>query len=160
MGKLEELEARLAALEDVDAIKRLKYVYWRCLDTRRWDELATCFTADATVEYGAGEYRFQGPEAIIGFLRRALGESGHIGIHHGHQPEIDLTGPATARGTWALDNYFFNVGQNRCVRIGAFYHDRYEKRDGAWRIAHTGYTYVFHEEWKRDDLPSLRQLVP
>ncbi len=161
MGKLEDLEARVAVLEEIEAIKRLKYVYWRCLDTKRWDELATCFAADATVEYGGGQYNFQGVGAIIDFLRKALGgESGHIGVHHGHQPEIVLTGPATADGTWALYNYFFNAAQNRCVRICAFYHDRYVKTDGRWRIAHTGYTTIFHEEWKRDDLPSLRQLVP
>lgn len=161
MATLEQLEARLVALEEVEAIKRLKYVYWRCLDTKRWDDLAACFTADATVEYGNGEYKFQGVDAIIGFLRRSLGrESGHIGVHHGHQPEIVLTGAAEAHGTWALYNYFYNVAQNRCVRICAFYEDRYAKRDGGWRIAHTGYTTIFHEEWKRDDLPSLRQLVP
>ena len=160
MGKIEELEARLAALEDVEAIKRVKYAYWRCLDTRRWDELAGCFTADATVEYGGGQYRFRGVEEIIGFLRRSLGESGHVGCHHGHQPEITLEDAATARGTWALDNYMFNVAQNRCVRIAAFYHDRYLKQDGAWRIAHTGYTTIFHEEWQRADTPSLRLLVP
>jgi hypothetical protein len=28
------------------------------------------------------------------------------------------------------------------------------------KIAHTGYTYVFHEEWSRDDTPSLRLLAP
>jgi hypothetical protein len=160
MGKLEELEARLAALEDVEAIKRVKYAYWRCLDTRSWEELAACFTPDATVEYGGGQYRFQGVAAIIGFLETALGKSGHVGCHHGHQPEIALLGPTTARGTWALDNYMFNVGQNRCVRIAAFYHDRYAKLGGAWKIAHTGYTYVFHEEWERSDTPSLRLLVP
>jgi hypothetical protein len=160
MATLAELEARVVALEEVEAIKRLKYAYWRCLDTKRWDDLAACFAPDATVEYGNGEYKFQGVDAIIGFLSRALGkESGHIGVHHGHQPEITLDGPAAASGTWALYNYFFNAAQNRCVRICAFYHDRYAKRDGVWRIAHTGYTTIFHEEWKRDDLPSLRQVV-
>lgn len=161
MATLAELEARLTALEEVEAIKRLKYVYWRSLDTKRWDDLATCFTPDATVEYGNGQYKFQGVEPIIGFLRKSLGkESGHIGVHHGHQPEIDLVGPTEARGTWALYNYFFNAAQNRCVRICAFYHDRYAKTDGRWRIAHTGYTTIFHEEWNRDDTPSLRQLIP
>lgn len=161
MGKLEELEARIATLEEIEAIKRLKYAYWRCLDMKRWEELATCFAPDASVEYGGGQYTFQGVEPIIDFLRRALGtEAGHIGVHHGHQPEIELTGATAANGTWALYNYFFNAGQNRCVRICAFYHDRYVKLGGAWKIAYTGYTTIFHEEWKRDDLPSLKQLVP
>src|SRR5437867_6615273 len=105
MATLEELEARLVALEDVDAIKRLKYVYWRCLDTKSWEELGTCFAPDATVEYGGGRYRFRGVQEILDFLRGALGgERGHLGFHHGHQPEITLTSPATASGIWALHN--------------------------------------------------------
>ena len=29
---------------------------------------------------------------------------------------------------------------------------------GAWKFQHIGYTALFHEEWKRDDIPSLRLL--
>jgi hypothetical protein len=160
MADPRELEARLAALEDIEAIKRLKYRYWRCLDLKLFDELGECFTDDATVNYSGGQYRFTGRAAIMEFLRGALGpESGSIGFHHGHQPEIDLTGPTTARGTWALHNYFFNERQNRCVRIAAFYDDEYAKTAGAWRIQHTGYRLVFHEEWRRDEPGSVRRLA-
>jgi hypothetical protein len=161
MDTLAALTARVAALEDMEAIKRLKYAYWRCLDTKSWDELAGCFTTDATVDYGSGQYCFRGVDAIIGFLRNALGgETGHRGLHHGHHPEITLTGPTTAEGTWALYNYFFNTGQDRCARIGAFYHDRYQKLADGWKIAHTGYSTAFHEEWRRSDTPSLHLVAP
>jgi hypothetical protein len=161
MANPTDLEARIRALEDLEAIKRLKYRYWRCLDLKRWDELAGCFTDDATVDYGGGTYRFQGVDAIMRFLRESLGaHTGALGSHHGHHPEIELTGETTARGTWALDNYLFNAAQKRSVRIAAFYHDEYVKLGGTWRIQHTGYTYVFHEEWSRDDTPSLRLLAP
>ena len=161
MGKCEELEARLQALEDVEAIKRLKYRYWRCLDQKRWDELAGCFVEDATVSYGGGRYRFTGRAAIIGFLRQVLGvETGTVGIHHGHHPLIELSGATTARGSWALHNYLLNVEQKRGVREGAFYDDEYVKVGGEWKLRHTGYTYVFHEEWSREDTPSIRVTVP
>ncbi len=161
MTERRDLEARIRALEDIEAIKRLKYRYWRCLDLKRWDELAGCFTEDATVEYSEGKYRFRGVQAIMNFLTTSLGrQSGSITVHHGHQPEIDLRGEAEAHGTWALDNYLFNPEQKRNVRIGAYYHDEYVKADGAWKIKHTGYTYVFHEEWSRDDTPSLRLVAP
>ena len=156
-----DLAARIGRLEDVEAIKRLKYRYWRCLDLKLWDELGGCFTDDATADYGEGRYHFAGAEAILRFLREALGrESGSMTIHHGHHPEIELTSETTARGTWALYNYLFNVAQKRSVRIGAYYDDRYVKLAGAWKIAHTGYTYVFREEWSREDTPSLRLLAP
>src|SRR5881296_2923213 len=134
MGNLADVERRLRALEDIEAIKRLKHRYWRCLDLKLWDEMAGCFTDDATVDYGGGAYRFQGVEAIMRFLRESLGEhTGALGSHHGHHPEIELTGETTARGMWALDNYLFNVRQNRGVRIAAFYHDEYVKLGPTWR---------------------------
>ncbi len=161
MADATDLEHRIRALEDIEAIRQLKYRYWRCLDLKLWDEMAGCFTPDATVDYGGGTYRFTGVAAILGFLRESLGrETGALGYHHGHHPEIELTGDTTARGVWALDNYLFNAGRKRGVRIAAYYRDEYLKTGGAWRIRHTGYTYVFHEEWSRDDTPSLRLLAP
>jgi bile-acid 7alpha-dehydratase len=154
---MSNLEARIQALEDIEALKRLKYRYWRCLDLKLWDELATCFAPDARVSYGEGQYSFQGVDAILGFLREALGpERGSVTLHHGHHPEITLTSATTARATWALDNYMFNLKQDRGVRIGAYYHDDCVKLAGEWKFASIGYTYIFHEEWKRSDLPSLR----
>lgn len=161
MAELTDLAERIQVLEDIEAIKRLKHRYWRCLDFKRWDELAECFAQDATVDYGDSRYCFQGVEAIMRFLTVALGrESGMVGVHHGHHPEIDRTSATTARGSWALYNYLFNATTKRGVRIGAFYHDEYVKVDGAWKIKHTGYTYVFREEWNRNDTPSLHLVVP
>ena len=155
------LAARIQALEDLEAIKRLKHRYWRCLDQKRWDELATCFAADATVDYGSGRYRFQGVDAIMQFLRTSLGEeSGTFGIHHGGHPEIELLSPTAARGSWVLWNFLFNAGQKRNIRIGAYYADEYVKVGAEWKIRHTGYTALFHEEWSREDTPSVRVLVP
>ena len=159
MSDLAELERRLGALEDIEAIKQLKYRYWRHLDLKQWDELARCFAADATVCYSSGKYEFTGVAAIMQFLSQSLGhERGSVTIHHGHHPEIELLSAASARGTWALYNYMFNLKQNRGIRIGAYYDDRYVKLDGDWKFEHIGYRYIFHEEWKRDDIPSLHLL--
>jgi hypothetical protein len=156
-----DLERRIQALEDVEAIKRLKYRYWRHLDLKQWDELADCFAADATVSYGDGRYRFAGVDAIMRFLRESLArETGSVTIHHGHHPEIELTGETRARGRWALYNYLSNDGKRRGVRIGAFYDDEYVKIGGEWKLQSVGYTTVFHEEWNYDDLPSRRVLKP
>jgi len=160
MAQGDTLEARIQALEDLEAIKQLKHAYFRCLDMRLWDELRGYFTPDATVDYG-GQYRFEGADTILRFLSESLGEkSGSHGIHMGGHPVIRLTGPTTARGTWVLWNFLFNPGQQRNVRIGAYYDDQYVKVDGAWKIKHTGYTYLFREEWSRADTPSLRLLAP
>ncbi|MND04865.1 hypothetical protein D3C83_253340 [compost metagenome] len=49
----------------------------------------------------------------------------------------------------------FNVRENRGIRIGAYYEDRYVKAGGAWRFEHIGYRSLFHEEWQRDELSTL-----
>ena len=157
MTDVTDLDGRLRRLEDLEAIKQLKYRYWRHLDLKQWDELARCFIPEATVCYSSGKYEFAGVDDIMRFLSQSLGhERGSVTIHHGHHPEIELLGDDTARGTWALYNYMFNVRENRGIRIGAYYDDEYVKRAGAWRFRHIGYRYLFHEEWKRDDIPSLR----
>ncbi len=159
MTDLADLDGRLARLEDIEAIKQLKYRYWRHLDLKQWDDLAQCFAADATVCYSSGKYEFAGVGAIMGFLSESLGTArGSVTIHQGHHPEIDLLGATTARGTWALYNYMFNIKENRGIRIGAYYEDDYVKLQGAWKFQHIGYRYIFHEEWKRDDIPSLHLL--
>ncbi|MGH7860320.1 MAG: nuclear transport factor 2 family protein [Candidatus Binatia bacterium] len=160
MANLSELERRIRVIENVEAIKRLKYRYFRHLDRKEWDDLAACFAPQATVAYGSGRYRFEGREATLGFLREALGEEkGSVTAHHGHHPEIELTGEDTARGTWALYNYMFNERERRGIRIAAYYDDEYVRIEGRWMIGHTGYTEIFHEEWSRDDVPSLRLLA-
>jgi hypothetical protein len=159
MPDLTDLDRRLKRLEDIEAIKQLKYRYWRHLDLKEWDELARTFAPDATVCYSSGKYEFRGVDVIMKFLSDSLGEArGSVTIHQGHHPEIELLGDDTARGTWALYNYMFNIKENRGIRIGAYYEDEYVKLGGAWKFKHIGYRTLFHEEWKRDDIASLRLL--
>ena len=149
------LEGRMKHLEDMEAIKRLKYRYLRCLDRKLWDELAGCFTEDATTSYSGGKYSFQGREAIVRFLRESLGPA-MLSMHHGHHPEIEITGDSTARGIWALEDYLIMTQSNTGLRGAAFYKDEYVKVDGEWKIKSTGYDRIFQERWDRRETPSLK----
>ena len=155
-----QLETRLQRLEDIEEIKQLKHRYLRCLDTKQWDGLAETLCEDATTSYADGEYSFEGREKIVGFLKATplADKDGLIGVHHCQQPEIELTGPASARGTWALYNYLLHKKEGMGLRLCAFYHDEYEKVEGQWKIKSTGYERVFEETWKRSDIPSLTLL--
>ena len=77
-------------------------------------------------------------------------------IHRGHHPEIDLTGETSARGTWALQDVVIETRFEITIRGAAFYEDEYVKRDGAWRILHTGYKRTYEEIESRKDSPSLK----
>ena len=61
------------SLQEIEAIKRLKYKYMRCIDRKEWDELEECFTDDATAAYSGGKYSYTGRDAILKFLSEAMG---------------------------------------------------------------------------------------
>lgn len=134
-----------AELAETEAIKRLKYRYVRCLDQKLWDDIEGCFTDDATASYGGGAYVFEGRRAIVDFLREAMGSEGFLSSHRVHHPEIDLTSPTTATGTWALDDVVVHRDFGVTIRGAAFYSDRYVKVGGEWRLEHTGYRRTFEE---------------
>jgi len=135
----------LTALVEVEAIKRLKYRYIRCLDQKLWDELETCFVPDATASYGGGAWSYEGRDDIVEFIRGSMGSHQFLSSHRVGQPEIELTGPDTAWGTWALDDLVVHLEFGVDIRGAAFYEDTYVKVDGEWRIQSTGYKRTFEE---------------
>ena len=118
-------------LVEFEQIKRLKYAYARCLDLKLWDEIAGLFTADAVAAYSGGGYTFEGRDAIVDFLQRSMGAETFHSSHKMHHPEIELTGPDTATGVWALDDTVIDTQWNITIRGASFYTDEYVKRDGA-----------------------------
>jgi bile-acid 7alpha-dehydratase len=142
-------------LQELEAIKRLKYRYLRCLDQKRWPELATCFTPDAKSSYGDGKYSFDGRDAIMRFLETAMPRT-MLTSHRVHQPEIELTSTTTATGVWALDDVVIETKGGFTIRGAGFYRDEYVKVGGEWKIRATGYQRVFEEMQSRTESPSLR----
>jgi SnoaL-like protein len=149
----------LAVLED---IRQLKYRYLRCVDQKRWDEMADVFTADATVDYGTRAYgkplKLAGRDEIMAFFRTALGPE-IITVHAAGQPEITVDGDQ-ASGTWRFEDTVIATEHRVVIAGAAYYEDRYERgADGAWRIAHTGYVRTYEAMLSLDDLPSFKFLA-
>jgi len=141
---------------ELEAIKRLKYKYLRCLDQKRWSELAECFTEDATSAYSGGKYSFEGRDAILEFLEKSMGADSFLSSHTVHHPEIEFTSDTTASGVWALRDVVIETNANIEIRGAAFYEDEYVKQDGEWKIRSTGYERTFEEILPRSDLPNLK----
>lgn len=146
----------LVALEE---IRRLKYRYLRCVDLKRWDELAETLTADATTDYGTLVYgeplTLSGRDEIVGFMQDKLGPE-IITVHFASQPEIEVDGD-TATGTWCFEDTVIVTEHRLVIRGAAFYEDRYLRgADGGWRIRHTGYVRTYEAMLSMDDLPSFR----
>jgi hypothetical protein len=143
-------------LLEIEAIKRLKYKYMRCLDQKRWTEMAECFTDDATTAYGDGKYAFSGREAILRFLVDAMGHPSFLSSHRVHHPEIVLTSATTAHGTWALEDFVLDPERKLIIQGAAFYADEYVKVGGQWHIRSTGYTRTFEFVESLNERPGLR----
>ncbi len=127
----DEPAAALQRLLDVDAIQQLKARYFRCMDTKDWDGFAAVFTADAVMD--ADGYVGEGREAIVAFLRRILDRV--VTTHHGHMPEITITGPNTATGIWAMFDYLTFPGEPPTGFRGyGHYHEEYVRERDGWRI--------------------------
>lgn len=140
----------------IHAICRLKHRYLRCLDQKGWDELATCFTDDATAVYGGGAVQLEGKAVILEFLTSSMGSTGMLTSHRGSQPEIDLLGPDEATGIWALEDVVIHQDFGVTIHGASFYEDRYVRVDGTWFIEATGYKRTYEELWPRASVAGLK----
>jgi hypothetical protein len=145
MNNSSNVEARLQRLEDIEAIKKLKAKYWRCMDKKLWDEMEEVYTEDA--KQVAGDWQVQGRKAIVQAIQEALTEPSGVAstAHGGHSPEIEITSETSAKGTWALQDYLAWKSGTKMLGFG-HYEDEYIKEQGGWKIKNTKITRLF-EEW-------------
>ncbi|MGH9092945.1 MAG: nuclear transport factor 2 family protein [Acidimicrobiales bacterium] len=140
-------------LEAIEAVKQVKYAYFRLLDLKRFDELGELLTPGCTAAYEDGRRSLDGREAIVAFLTEALGDPAIVSEHHGHHPEIEIReGGATATGVWYLQDRVVIPAADLEIGGTAFYRDEYEVSGGRWLIAHTGYERVFEEHRVRSTM--------
>lgn len=143
-------------LLDIEEIKRLKARYFRTLDRKDWDGFAGVFAEDAVMEVPEAAVVERGRDAIVAAVSAAL--SGTRTVHHGHMPEIEITGPDTARGTWAMADYVEWPGPEGGGRVGlqgyGHYEEEYVREDG-WRIHR-----LLLSRLRVDPLPPLDEGAP
>jgi uncharacterized protein (TIGR02246 family) len=123
-------------LLDIEAIKQLKARYFRCMDTKDWEGFGSVFTTDAHVVVPEGAMDVTGRGEVVSAISGAL--EGVQTVHHGHMPEIELTGPDSATGIWAMFDYVeFPAADSGRFGLQGYghYHERYVRDEGAWRIA-------------------------
>ena len=122
-----------ATLAEIEAIKQLKARYFRLLDTKQWDAWRDIFTDDFTADVEGGSIHapihFASPEEMVAKNREILATA--VTVHHGHMPEITLTGPDAATGVWAMMDIVM-LGDG--FRGYGHYLEEYRKQSGRWRI--------------------------
>jgi hypothetical protein len=135
----------------LEAIRQVKYRYFRYLDTKRFTELGQLLTEDVTTSYQSGQLSHQGRPAVVAFLQESLGSGDIVSFHNGHHPEITLTGEATATGRWYLEDRVMVPSQDFDLVGTGLYQDEYVKVDGVWFISHTGYDRIWEEHRRHSD---------
>jgi uncharacterized protein (TIGR02246 family) len=123
-------------VDDIEAIKQLKARYFRCMDTKRWDDMAQVFAEDCVIDTSSSGGGVQaGREQFMTMLRASIEDV--TTVHHGHMPEVTLTSPTTATGTWAMEDMLWWPEGSPISRLHGYghYHETYTKGgDGEWRI--------------------------
>jgi hypothetical protein len=148
--------ANLQELLDIEAIKQLKARYFRLMDLKQWDDWGFVFATDCLMEVPEAEMVNRGRAEIVANVSGAL--VGARTCHHGHMPEIEITGDGTARGTWAMFDYV-EFPEMDGARFGlqgyGHYLEEYKREDGEWRIAR-----IRLERLRIDPLGAPLQLTP
>lgn len=132
-------------LDEIEAIRQLKYRYFRAVDTAQLDEIRACFVEHASVLFEGGSYRVEltGRENIVEYIATAI-HSECISSHIGSGPEIKLESASSASGIWYQHDWYLDLRTLIRVSGACLYRDRYVKEAGVWRILHSGYERI-HE---------------
>jgi uncharacterized protein (TIGR02246 family) len=142
IARLEELESRVQALEDTNAIQNLKARYAEmCDDNYNPDGIAALFVDDAVWE-GGSLGRFEGRDAIREFFRTAS-KIFTFAIHYSLNSQIEVTRD-TARARW----YLFmpcTVGDgDQAMWRAGIDDEEYVRVDGQWMFKSKKSTGVFN----------------
>jgi hypothetical protein len=137
---------------EIESIRQLKSRYFRFLDSKQWDGLATIF-AEAAIfdarlastisafEEGDPTWYAEGRENIVSFIRRVVEH--RVTVHHGHDHEVELLSPNHARGVVALEDWIWDrSGSNQRLLLHGWghYSEEYRRDTDGWRVVRSTLT--------------------
>lgn len=142
----EVINERIQRLLDHEEIRQALYSYARGVDRRNGDLVREAYHADAWDEHG----NFRGDREVVvqTVMNNPIGVDVNSSMHHIGNILIDLAGDVAK-----VESYFVAYQRREQdgkvftrVRAGR-YLDRFERRDGSWRIAHR----IVVDDWSRLD---------
>jgi uncharacterized protein (TIGR02246 family) len=140
-----DIERRLQALEDIEAIKKLKIRYCHCADAQDHPGFASLFTEDAVWD-GAPFGYAKGRKAIEEFLRGAQTTALPFALHFVMNASVEVNGH-TAVGRWYLlepcTMTMSDGRQTQAVWGTATYEDHFVKQHGEWKFTKVHLRPVF-----------------
>ena len=154
---LEELEARIRVLEDIEEIKKLMASYCYLIDTSQWDDVVGLFAENARAEYGPlGSY--EGEDGIATFFKDVVPNTQSWSAHQVLNSIVTVEGKK-AKGTWYL---FCPISirspeGDRAVWIQGRYDNEFVKMGGRWKFSLLRFVFNFgtpyEEGWVKSRMP-------
>lgn len=158
MADLQTLERRIARLEDVEAIRRLKHRYFRASDAKDAQAFRDCFVeGDISIEYERiGSFRNR--EELSAVFSRLAGNEHIVEMHHAQNPDIEVLDERNARGVWDLYYQLIDLRTKSVTQLGGQYRDEYRKTAQGWRICATEFRVSSTQILDFSDADALRPL--
>ena len=149
-------------LTAIEAIRQLKYRYFRTLDMKEWDAFGDCLAEDVVARYGTQAMdkplHFDNRKDVVEFMSGNLGTN-IVSVHIASHPEISVDGD-TATGSWGFEDTVIVPDFKVMIRGGGYYRDEYRKdADGAWRISATKYERIYEAMTSLEDTPSFKLIA-
>ncbi len=146
-----DLESRVRRLEDIEAIRTLRFKYHDFLNRSQFDRMSELYTADACVkiDYVASAQGIDEVHAFFVNIPRTLTSIKQF--IHNHLVEVDGD---EASGVAYMDARYAAAGES--VIVAGRFDEKYRRTDAGWRIAETIVELYFSvpltEGWAGADL--------
>lgn len=128
------LEQRLNHLESRFAMVDLTSDYCHGFDKRDFDRFMAIWWPDAVWEIGPPFGNFEGHEGVTHAVKDILWPAWTQSTHYTTNLRIESDGPHRASGV--CDVYCIGTtSDGQAQTVAATYTDRFERRDGVWKIA-------------------------
>jgi hypothetical protein len=148
------LQERIARLEDIEAIRKMKAEYVLACDERRWDDALRYFIPNAFVAFGPFG-RFESVRELEKFFKEKMPVTIAFTVHRLCNPIIEVNG-ATAKGIWYCEIPSTHIPTNQAILQQGTYYDEYVKEGGEWKHSRLDlvYSYIteFGEGWVRKNM--------
>ena len=140
MSDNESVSARLQAIEDRNAIHENQMRYLRGVDRKDWDLIRSAYWPDAAHDHGEVKGDV---EQLIGWIQEWHAVIPQV-LHFLGNEYIELNGDVAIMESYLL-TLQDEVSENgsKFDWIGSRYIDRYERRNGEWKIAERVVPLVF-----------------
>lgn len=163
MATLEELEARITRLKDIQEIKRLQKIYGYYQDYCEWRKIVDLFTDNDPCVEEADRGVYQGKESVRRYFIDLLGggdpdrppRPGYLGIMFQLQGVITVdSGGKSAGGRWygmgmeAKPTVSLHEGELRQTWIHGIYENEYVKEGGKWLFKKLFFNLVFRTPYE------------